>query len=398
VTYRTVFVIGTLALATAMCGGNSTPTQPTGPGTSGGTTTPPVTVPNSVPTLDAPAADAQLDNLRPTLSVKNGTSSQIGAKTYEFQLSDRSDFGANSGGVSAYYAVAATKTGIAEGSSTTSVAIDTDLQPATRFYWRSRWVQGSTNGDWSATYTFRTQIVGYNRANELYDPLVNGATVAELRFKRTTFIAGKGLRVDDSDSYVRYRLGQTITNGEFSLDIEGISNSPVSENSDTGKLKILSMHDSIFDHYQSSYLMNVQYRGFNGNPPHAISFKMLLGEDDDEHKLEPALGERQASIRALNSANTYHWKATWGGGIRVQVFDGGAGGVNNSGSGIGGNQVYDFTRNSPFLYAPTPHYAYLGVNNSGSETGSWPLATYRNVWIANKSRPTSLGSAMTPLR
>ncbi|MCM3881747.1 MAG: hypothetical protein ND807_16690, partial [Vicinamibacterales bacterium] len=212
------------------------------------------------------------------------------------------------------------------------------------------------------------------------------------------FIAGKGLRVDDSDSYVRYRLGQTITNGEFSLDIEGISNSPVSENSDTAKLKILSMHDGIFDHYQSEWLMNVQYRGFNGNPPHAISFKMLLGEDDDPHKLEPDIGVRTASIRALNSANTYHWKATWGGGIRVQVFDGGSGGVNGSGSGINGNQVYDFSRSSPFLYAPNPHYAYLGVNNSGSETGSWPQATYRNVWIANRPRPTSLGSAMTPLK
>jgi hypothetical protein len=38
------------------------------------------------------------------------------------------------------------------------------------------------------------------------------------------------------------------------------------------------------------------------------------------------------------------------------------------------------------------------VNNSGSETGSWPMATYRNVWIANKARPASLGSAMVPLK
>ena len=61
---------------------------------------------------------------------------------------------------------------------------------------------------------------------------------------------------------------------------------------------------------------DVQYRGFNGNPPHAIAFKMLLGEDDEEHKLEPDLGTRTASIRLLNAANTYHWKATWGGGWR----------------------------------------------------------------------------------
>ena len=30
---------------------------------------------------------------------------------------------------------------------------------------------------------------------------------------------------------------------------------------------------------------------------HAISFKMLLGEDDDSHKLEPDLGTRAASVR-----------------------------------------------------------------------------------------------------
>ena len=383
---------------TVSCGSKSTtPTQPSG--STGGTATPgPVTPSAAAPSLDAPSADQQLTTLRPTLSVRNGTASQTGAKTYDFQISTKSDFSAETGPTSAYYGIALTKTAVAEGTSTTAFPVDQDLQPATRFYWRARWVQGSTTGEWSATNTFRTQIAGYNRLGELYDPLVNGATLAELLFKRTAFIAGKGLRIDDSDSYARYKLQQTITNGEFSLDIEGISNAPVSENTDTAKLKIMSMHDSIFDHYQSSYLMNVQYRGFNGNPPHAIAFKMLLGEDDDDHKLEPDLGTRTASIRALNAANTYHWKATWGGGVRVQVFDGGVGGVNGSGSGVGGGQIYDYGKTAPFLYAPNPHYAYLGVNNSGSETGSWPMAVYRNVWLASRGRPVSLGSAMTPLR
>jgi hypothetical protein len=354
--------------------------------------------PNAAPTLNAPLADAQLDTLRPTLAVNNGTSSQTGTKTYEFQIGTKNDFSSESGAVSNYYTIALTKTGIAEGSSTTSLAVDVDLQPATRFYWRARWVQGSTNGDWSATNSFRTQIVGYNRAGEMYDPLVNGATVAEALIRSTTFVSGKGLRINNSDSYARYKLVQTVSNGEFSMDIEGISNNPQSENPDTGKLKIMSMHDSTFDHYQSNWLMNVQYRGFNGNPPHAISFKMLLGEDDEEHKLEPDLGTRTASIRLLNASNTYHWKATWGGGYRVQVFDGGVGGVNGGGSGIGGNQIYDYGKTSPFLYAPNPHYAYLGVNNSGSETGSWPMAIYRNVWLGNKARPAALGSAMVPLK
>lgn len=388
----TLVAFVTLSLSTVGCGSEATPTQPS--------VTPPVPPPVSAaaPKLAAPISDEQLGTLRPTLTATNGTAPQTGAKTYDFQISTKNDFTAETGPVSAYYAIAMTKTGIAEGTSTTAFTVDQDLQPATRFYWRSRWVQGSTNGEWSEVSTFRTQIVGYSRPGELYDPLVNGATVADARFKRTTFIAGKGLRIDDSDSYVRYKLQQTVISGEFSLDIEGISDSPVSENPDTAKLKILSMCDRTTDLSFSDFLMNVQYRGFNGNPPHAISFKMLMGVDDDAHKLEPDLGTRTASIRHLNAANTYHWKATWGGGIRVVVFDGGAGGVNGSGSGLGGPPIYDYGQPSPFSYAPDPHFAYLGVNNSGSETGSWPMATYRNVWIANKARPASLGSAMVPLK
>ena len=75
--------------------------------------------------------------------------------------------------------------------------------------------------------------------------------------------------------------------------------------------------------------------------------------------------------------------------------DGGIGGVNGSGSGAGGTTIYENGQNSPFSYQPSPQFAYLGVNNNVEDTGSWP-ATYRNVWIGNKPRPTTLGSALTP--
>jgi hypothetical protein len=145
-------------------------------------------------------------------------------------------------------------------------------------------------------------------------------------------------------------------------------------------------------------MMNTQYRGFNGNPDHAISFKMLFGTDDDDHKLEPDKGTREAGVRSLSAANTYYWKATWGGGFHLTVQDGGIGGVNGSGSGNGGNTVYDYGQSTVYVYNPPSAFAYLGTNNAGSETGSWPGAIYRNVWIADKARPASLGSAITPLR
>jgi hypothetical protein len=376
------------ALGTACGGGSNNPAQP--PTTP---TPPPATA--AAPTIEAPGADEQLATLRPSLRIRNGVSSTAGTKTYEFQISDQSDFGTGSGSRSDHFAVTFTRTGVAEGATTTSLDIDTDLQPATRFYWRARWVQGSTTGEWSATSTFRSQIAGFNRANELYDPLVNGATIAEARVNGSTFVDGRGLRLQDTNAYLRYRLAQPIWNGEFSVDVEGLSNNPVSSSGNTGKLKIMSMDDNSGNHYTSDYLMNVQYRGFSGNPDHAISFKMLMGEDVEERKLEPDLGRRTASVHHLNPGHTYYWKATWGNFIQVVVQDGGAGGVNGSGSGQGGITIYDYGQTSHFGYTPNTHFAYVGVNNSTEDTGSWP-ATYRNVWIGNKPRPATLGSAMRP--
>jgi hypothetical protein len=394
---RSTFFFCLAALITASCGSKSSPAAaPTAPSSS--TSTPPAATVGPTPlTLDSPAADDQLATLRPTLTVKNAGGG-TGTRTYEFQVADRSDFTVGTGSKSVYYSVNVTNTGVAEGTSTTAVALDQDLQPATRFYWRARSTQGSTTSDWSSTGTFRTQIIGYNQPGELYDPLVNGATVADFRFKRTTFFPGKGLRIDDSDSYARYGLKQVITNGEFSVDVEGISANPVSENTDTAKLKIFSMCDRTTDINFSKWMMNTQYRGFNGNPEHTISFKVLFGQDDDAYKLEPDLGTRVAGIRFLNAANTYYWKATWGGGFHLTVLDGGVGGINGSGTGNGGTTVYDYGQSIIYTYAPPSAFAYLGTNNSASETGSWPSAIYRNVWIANKARPATLGSAMMPLK
>jgi hypothetical protein len=387
-------VVLCLVLIAAACGSKAAPATPTQPTPTPTVPTAPATTPLA---LVSPVSDSQLSTLRPTLTVTT-PSATLAGRTYEFQIADQKDFTVGGGSKSAYYTVNVTKTGIGEASGTTTYAVEQDLQPATRFYWRARWTNGTVTSDWSDGATFRTQIVGYNQPGELYDPLSNGATISDFRFKRTTFISGRGLRVDDSDSYVRYGLKQVISNGEMSMDVEGLTAFPVSDNPDTAKLKVFSMCDRTTDINFSKWMMNIQYRGFNGNPPNAISFKMLFGTDDDDHKLEPDLGTRQAGIRILNPSNTYYWKATWGGGFHLTVLDGGNGGVNGSGSGIGGSQIYDYGLSTPFVYAPPEAFAYLGTNNAGSETGSWPSAIYRNVWIANKPRPASLGSAMTPLK
>ena len=49
------------------------------------------------------------------------------------------------------------------------------------FYWRARAIQGTASGPWSETGTFRSKLVGFLRAGELYDPLIHEETVGELR-------------------------------------------------------------------------------------------------------------------------------------------------------------------------------------------------------------------------
>ena len=67
----------TALLLTAACGGSGSPTAP-------------ATL--AAPALQSPADGEQLDPLRPTLTVPDSTSDQVGTRTYEFQISDTSSF------------------------------------------------------------------------------------------------------------------------------------------------------------------------------------------------------------------------------------------------------------------------------------------------------------------
>src|SRR5439155_17829116 len=114
----------------------------------------------------------------------------------------------------------------------------------------------------------------------------------------TTFVAGKGIQLNDGNSYVRYQLQQPLGAGEFSMEVYGLR-----PNYPGGKPKIFSMSDSTFDVYRSPYLLVAQYRGTGGNPDNSIAFKALLG--DPFFKLEPDAGTRTAAILALDPARPY---------------------------------------------------------------------------------------------
>jgi hypothetical protein len=171
----------------------------------------------TAPTVESPAADVQLSTLRPTLTLRNGTSDQSGTRTYEFQISDRADF--TSAGATQVVVVRA---GVPEGAGgTTAITLDQDLPATTRMFWRGRLVQASTSSEWSDTGTFRTRQVGFNQPNQLFDPLIHGETVGTI-IGPATFVDGVGLRIDSGTSYVRYQLPQTVSAGEFSMDVRGL--------------------------------------------------------------------------------------------------------------------------------------------------------------------------------
>jgi hypothetical protein len=380
VTNRSIAFAVAAAVVVAACGGNGSKTTPTAP-------TPAPTL--SAPKLDSPAMGSQQDSLRPTLTVQNVTSDQpAGTRTYEFQISDSNAFTAATTRTVNGFDATVGKTGVAEGGSgKTSFTPEADLQPTTIFYWRARAVQGTSTGPWSETFQFKSKLVGFNRNGQLYDPLIFGETVGTL-VGSATFVPGKGVQLPNGSSYVKYLLPQTITSGEFSMDVEGLR-----ANGPGDKAKVFGMQEGQGDFITNRYRVDIQYRGVNGVPPNSITFRALYGSADDLNvRYEPDTSTRFASVFSLNPSFTYYWKAVWGSEFRVTVKDGGT-----SASGINGVTIYNVGMPSPKgQYAPNPQYCYLGapVGRSGSEAATIPGTIYRNVYIGNVPRPDTLGSAL----
>ena len=305
----------TMALGVAACSDDKQP-GPTTP------TPPPVVNP---PRLTAPAADTpetnkQLDTLRPTLTVRNGTSDQTGTRTYEFQISDNAEFTTVGSRAARGYRVVVTKTGVPEGSGTTSFTVEEDLQPTTKLYWRARLIQGSTISEWSAGASFRTKLMGFNRAGELYDPLIHGETVGQV-VGDVTFVPGKGVQLNAVTSHIRYLLPATISSGEFSMDVEGLR-----ANGPGDKAKVFGMQEGQGDFITNDYRVDIQYRGTAGFPPNAIQWRVIYGDADDlDVRYEPETAKRFESVFLLNPSTTYHWKFTWGTAIRLTMIENGAG-------------------------------------------------------------------------
>ena len=244
------------------------------------------------------------------------------------------------------------------------------------YTWRVRAEYQTLVGPWSTTAKFLSPISGYIRTGEVYDPMINGRTVGE-RIGQTTFV-GEGIRVDNTQSYVRYRIPGSVTAGEFSVEVSGLR-----PNNSGDKLKVMAMSSDAADFITDPFRVDVQYRGNTGFPPNAITFRCLYGSADDlDVRYEPDTTTRLNSVYLLDPNIVYHWKFTWGAEVRVQVRSGGANGTLIYNVGVLAEDG---------VYNPNPWYAYLGAptGRSGAESASAPGAIYKNVWISSRPRPQS---------
>ncbi len=354
-----------MALAIACSRQSATPTSPTATAAANaGAAADGSTLKVSAPALLSPLNDAQ-QNDAPTLTVSASAGKYSdalpGPLTYRFQVLDPAGtIVAESGQISGL-----------------SYRVPTQLAFRVRHTWRVRAEIGAGVGPWSSTGSFISSEGGYIRGNEVFDPLFNGATVGQVIGPAT--FSSEGVRLDSTTSYVRYLIPQTITAGEFAMEVRGLRSNATGD-----KSKVFGMMEGNPDsneYITNPYRVDVQYRGTAGFPPNAITYRVLYGSADDlDVRYEPTTDQRLNSVTDLNPNTWYYWRYTWGKTVRVTVREGGP----------SGRILYDIVRNSGNgTYNPQPHYAFIGApsGRSGTESATIPGTIYRNVWISTRPKP-----------
>jgi hypothetical protein len=360
--HRFIATAGAATLAVALaCTRSTTPTSPSADGTRGSDaaadgSTLKATAPNPL----SPVNDESLNDA-PTLTATASTMKYSDPAALQYRFEVFNEVGAR-----------VQESGLLN---TPAFRVTAPLAFRKRHTWRVRSEYQGAVGPWSAVASFVTAEGGYIRGNEVFDPLYNGQTVGEL-IGATTFMPEKGIRLDGNSSYVRYLIPETITSGEFSMEVEGLRT-----NAPGNKSKVFGMQEGEDDFITNRYRVDIQYRGTGGFPPNAITFRALYGSATDlDVRYEPPTHVRLASVYELDPSVIYYWRAVWGSEFRVTVKEG----------GINGRTIYEYGMPSPNgAYAPSPHYAYLGAptGRSGAESASIPGVIYRNVWIGARARP-----------
>ncbi len=253
------------------------------------------------------------------------------------------------------------------GGNTVSYTPNCTLEFDQAYTWRARAVFNDRQGPWSADATFRAPVGGFINASGVYDPLVNGRTVGEI-MGAVTFIPGVGVRLEDFGSHIRYRLPQTLENGEFSLIITGVAT-----NTEGGKTKVFAMSEGLDDIVVNDRRMTVEKRG---DPAGIVAWRFISHED----QVDTEGAERE--FVAFDENAPYLWTATWNGFFNVRIQRGGS----------DGETIYSKGKGYAGAYDPDPHYAFIGapIGRTGPDGATVPGMIVRHVWISAQPRPAGL--------
>ena len=342
------------------CGGNKSNLVSPTAATPGATAAVPdqVTLKATAPTPVSPV-NATIDSVTPTFIIQNATGKYVQASfSYRFQVLDAAG-------------TVIRQSDLIPGGTTNRTSwgpIVQQLDANTAFTWRARAELNGQAGPWATAATFRTPDVasGYLRGNEVWDPLTDGKTVGDI-IGPVTFIPGVGVRLDTNQSYIRYRLGSTLVQGEFSMVVTNVK----TRDGDLEKSRIMSMcqgDDCEGDLTTNDRRCTIEKRGDG-----SVAWRLITSDD----QIDTIGGERQ--VVELDPNQAYLWQITWNGFFRVMI---------RTSAGTGGS-VYDFGKSYDGLYDPDPHRAFLGSppNRSGALSQTVHLMIVRNVWISPNPRP-----------
>jgi hypothetical protein len=340
-------IVATLASA-ASCGG-------------GDTATPVVPAPGAAlaaPTPKSPVGGVEIQGLRPTLEVNNAAATgSVGNVTYRFELSESSDFPAGSRTV--------VIDNVAQGNSSTSVQVPSDLQPALVYYWRARATNGAVTSSFSTTESLRAENRGFRSGQTIYDPLTNGQTVADEQYGGH-FVTGAngGWQADGHSDSLDYNI-PTCSSCRVEFDATSFDRSTPPEDVDQ---KWFSMGDgSTFGSFLAFrdhvWKMHVEKRSGDGG---AVKLIWRRGCNDDESC--DNTDNFKVPI-AWDPSRVYHFTIEWGGGgMSVRICE-------YSGSACGAT-VYSATGSG--TYAPPNHRIQLGTRARNETLAG---ARFRNVRI-----------------
>ena len=350
-----------LALAIACSKSSETPTSPSVSESGNGNAGPDgSTLKVPAPATISPTNGAQPDNLTLTASTVQGKYDKSMQLSYQFQIS--TDSGQV---VSGCTQTVTPDAGAANVTYTPSCGLEFDAPHK----WKVRARNGDFVGPWSADASFKTPSGGYINGNEVFDPLTNGKTAGELNGP-TQFIPGEGLKLQDHNSFVRYRLPVNLQAGEFSMMIKGAD-----EGTEGDKSKVFAMKEGPDegDITNDDYRFTAELRGRNYGSPGSVTYRIIAGDGVS----------RDGSRVQINfdSNRWYFWRFSWQtGSARLEVkLDSPTGPtIYNSGIGTGSHP-----------YRPDPHYMYLGapMGRAGALDATLPGGIYKNVWASSRQRP-----------